>query len=231
MDKMSFYTKGDNNTILSRISQVHTITVYCPLNDFCVKSLYDTFEIMLSKYRSSENIWSGVPTIDALNAFLFTSAFQEKFAPSESRKILELIISSLKMFNRLKLINFNFTDDEDVKKGYELFLETKKVEDIKYFYKVEQMELNLSDMFAQCIIDLLNKVFMHNGLIPNSYLERKYFLNFEFDEYTSFMHMFLSNNNNELNSLDKNICDYLGKFPKIIEEHKPNIRIITNYSD
>ena len=142
-----------------------------------------------------------------------------------------MIFGSLKTFRRLKLITFKFTYDEDIEEAYKLLLQKKMKEIKKYIYNVDLMELNLSDMFSQKIIDVLNKVLMHNDQIPNSYLERKFVLNFTYDDYTSFMGMFLNNNKDELNQLDKNIYDYFTMFPKQIKEQKPDIRLITNYSD
>ena len=93
------------------------------------------------------------------------------------------------------------------------------------------LEMNLGDMFSQGVIDMLNKVFICNELIPNSYLNRRFILDFKYDDYTSFMDMFIENNRENLNLLDKNICDYFRKFPKMVEEQKPMIRLVTNYSE
>ena len=78
---------------------------------------------------------------------------------------------------------------------------------------------------------MLNKVFIINELMPNSYLDRKFKLDFTYDEYLSFMDMFINNNRESLNLLDSNICDYFRSFPKLITDQKPNIRIITNYRE
>ena len=45
------------------------------------------------------------------------------------------------------------------------------------------------------------------------------------------MDMFLTNNEISFDSLDKNICEYFKSFPTLINEQKPDIRLITNYSD
>jgi hypothetical protein len=84
-------------------------------------------------------------------------------------------------------------------------------------------------MFEMEIIDMLNKVMMFDEIIPNSYLERVFNIDFTFDEYVSYIEMFVHNNINTLNSLDKNIVEYLLSFPKIINRCKPNIRLITTY--
>ena len=148
----------------------------------------------------------------------------------EDKEIIGIIISSLKMFNRLKYINFSFTDNPEIKESYDSFLNRRNGKK-GYIYKVDRLELNLSEMFSQWVIDLLNRVFICNEIIPNSYLERKFCIDFTYDEYMNFMDMFLTNNGSSFDSLDKNICEYFKSFPTLINEQKPNIRLITNYSD
>ena len=71
---------------------------------------------------------------------------------------------------------------------------------------------------------------MLNEIIPNSYLDRKFEIDFSYEEYISFMDMFLGNNANSFNMLDGNICDYFRSFPQIVIDNMPDIKIITNYS-
>ena len=231
MDNSEFYTKGNVADVVTRINQVHTITIYCPLSDNCVKQLWSTFHLMLFRYQTTEELWTGVPAIDALNAFIFTAQMQQKSGNDVDKGIVSVIVSSLKMFPKMKKINFQFTDDEEIRKSYDLLLEKRGNETKKYIYKVELLEISLSEFFCQEIIDMLNKVFIINELMPNSYLDRKFKLDFTYDEYLSFMDMFINNNRESLNLLDSNICDYFRSFPKLITDQKPNIRIITNYRE
>lgn len=231
MENSMIYTKGNKDDVVTRISNVHTITIYCPLQDICIHYLRETFDIMLSNYKKDNNLWEGVPTIDALNAFMFTANFQEKLGLDVDKDIMGVIVSSLKMFIKLKKINFQFTEDEEIEKSYKSFI-NKQTKDVKkYIYKIELLEINLQDLFSQGIIDMLNKVFICNELIPNSYLDRRFIIDFTFDEYKSFMDMFIGNNMDNLNLLDKNICSYFSTFPKLINEQKPDIRIVTNYDE
>ena len=227
---MEFYTKGERGDVVSRIGQVHTITLYCPLSDICVNHLKDTFEIMLSHYKKGDNEWKEVPTIDALNGFIFTSTFQDNLGLDVDKNVIGVMVGSLKMFPKLKYINFNFTDDKDIAEAYEGLIKRQKVTK-KYIYKLEVIEMNLSDMFSQVIIDMINKIFMVNELIPNSYLDRKFLMKFHFNDYVNFMNMFIGNNKENLMQLDKNICDYFMAFPQMVNEHKPDVRVITNYSE
>ena len=225
MDNNEFYTKGNPVEVITRIDQVHTITIYCPLSDVCVQNLKDCLETILQKYRVSELTWKGVPAIDALDKLPVGD-------PTLSDKeIIGMLASSLKMFPKMKKINFVFTDDPEIRKSYDLLISKKISEVKKYIYKVELLEIHLDDYFSQGIIDMLNKVFICNELIPNSYLDRKFSLTFTYDDYISFMDMFINNNRMNLNLLDSNICDYFRSFPKLITEQKPDIRLITNYSE
>lgn len=230
MSNMEFYTKGDKKDMMSRINQVHTITLYCPLSDICVNYLKETFNMMLAYYKRGENEWKEVPAIDALNAFLFASTFQEGLDVDVNKDVIGVMVGSLKMFPKLKYINFIFTNDKEIDDAYENLIKRKKVTK-RYIYKLEAIEMNLSDMFSQVIIDMVNKIFMINELIPNSYLNRKFFMKFHFDDYVSFMNMFIGNNKDNLMQLDKNICDYFMSFPQMVIEQKPDVRMITNYSE
>ena len=226
-----FYTKGEKMNVVSRINQVHTITMYCPINDTSIQYLKKAFEIILPKYRVGENNWGGVPAIDALNAFVFTTSFFEQNIDM-SKGFIGVIVSALKMFSKLKKINFEFTDDADIENTYRSISVKNSIEGTKRcIYNLEVLEINLSDLFSQDIIDLLNKVFIYNGIISNSYLERKFILDFKYDEYVSFMNMFINNNSAELNNLDQNICEYFTAFPQLVIDQKPMIRLITNYTD
>lgn len=233
MGNSTFYTKGEREKIISRISQVHTITMYCPLADPGICSLRNSMEIVIPKYKVNKNQWKNVPSIDALNAFIFTMAYMKDTNLNVDPGMISVISSSLRMFNRLKYINFEFTDDPEIYETYQILLKKEKDKDIKkrYIYKVESLEFNLSDMFSQNIIDIFNKVLILNDLIPNSYLERRFRMDFTYDEYDSFISMFIGNNCERLNCLDGNICDYFRMFPPLVIEQKPNIIVITNYSD
>lgn len=226
MGNDSFFTKGDKENILQRIGQVHTITIYCPLDDDGVLALWESLGSVAQRYRTDMYEWKNVPTFDALNVFIFLS----KNCEVEDNGVIGIIISSLKMFNRLKYINFSFTDNPEIKESYNAFLNRGNGKK-GYIYKVDRLELNLSEMFSQWVIDLLNRVFICDEIISNSYLERKFYIDFTYDEYMNFMDIFLTNNESSFNSLDKNICEYFKSFPTLINEQKPEIRLITNYSD
>jgi hypothetical protein len=90
----------------------------------------------------------------------------------------------------------------------------------------------MSDMFDQDIIDIINKNFIVNEIISNSYLEREFMITFKFDEYISYINMFIENNIDRLSMYDSDIADYLRVFPTIIGDiSKPDIRMFTNYKE
>ena len=227
MSNSNFYIKGNYEDIITRISQVHTITMFCPMSDHCVQGLKNTFEIMLAEYKKNEDYWENVPTIDALNAFIFNDNMNRDYDSG----IFSVIVSSLKMFNRLKRINFQFTDDEDILNSYKQIMKNNIEGTTKYIYNVDVIEMNLSEMFSQMIIDMLNKIFICNEYLPNSYLDRKFMVDFQYDDYMAFMDMVINNNKEILDALDDKICDYFKSFPKLVMEQKPSIRLVTNYSE
>ena len=231
MSDLSFYTKGDKDEVVMRLSQIHTITMYCPINDYGVMNLRNALSVMLPKYQSNDNLWKDIPAIDALNAFIMTKTLCDYSGFDVDGSILSIICGSLKMFTKLKRINFSFSDDPDLESTYRNLIKQEKSGIKMSIYKVERLEMNLSEMFSQKIIDLLNKVFMCNDILPNSYLERKFKIDFKFDEYMTFMDMFVGNNDDRLNSLDSRIGEYFKTFPQLLIEQKPTIRLITNYSD
>lgn len=231
MEKSVFYTKGEREEITSRMNQVHTITLFCPISDLAVMSLQNSFEMILPKYKKSDVLWVGVPSIDALNVFLFTTSYIKTQNLDINLGMIEAMASSLKMFKKLKKINFCFTDDKEIENSYNVLLKRSNDKMKKCIYNVELLELNLSDMFSQTIIDLVNKIFMCNEIIPNSYLERKFHIDFNYDDYMTFMDMFIGNNKDNLDMLDNKICDYFRLFPPLVNEQKPSIRLITNYEE
>lgn len=229
MDIKEIFTKGDRETILSRMDQIHTITMYCPIEDEGVMYFRDVLNTMVEKYKINDMLWKNVPAIDSLNVFI--NVAKKCVSNKIEMGVVSIIVASLKAFNRLKYINFEFTDDKKISDAYiEMVTSGKRTISTK-IYKLDVMEMNLTDMFSQDMIDMFNRVLVFDDIIPNSYLDRKYVIDFSFDEYISFMDMFLGHNGPSLNMMDKNICDYFRTFPQTINEHKPHIKIVTNYSE
>jgi hypothetical protein len=143
----------------------------------------------------------------------------------------------MRTFEKLKYISIVFSDDAEVRDSYEILSNIESdggvndvIGELVNVYSIDTIDIYLVDMFDQKIIDLINKHFMSNGIISNSYLERDFLIEFEFDEYISYINMFIENNIDRLSMLDEDIMDYLRVFPSIIGDiAKPNIKLYTNY--
>jgi hypothetical protein len=139
----------------------------------------------------------------------------------------------------LKYISIACVNDVDVLETYEKLVNIDLneyggdiINELVNVYSIDAIEMYLSDMFDQNIIDLINKHLISNDIISNSYLERDFLIEFEFDEYISYINMFINNNQDRLSMYDKNIIDCLRVFPSIIGDiSKPNIKLYTNYRE
>jgi hypothetical protein len=139
----------------------------------------------------------------------------------------------------LKYISVIFSDDEELRDTYERLISIDSndttgdiVNELTNIYSINSLEMYLGDMFDQDIIDLINKHFIANEIISNSYLERDFLITFEFDEYISYINMFIDNNEDRLSMYDNDIMDYLRVFPAIIGDiSRPDIRLYTNYRE
>jgi hypothetical protein len=146
----------------------------------------------------------------------------------------------IRTFTNLKHISVVFSDDISLKDSYKRLInidlksaeKNEVITELKNVYSIDMLEIYLGDMFDQKIIDLINKSLISNGIISNSYLERDFFITFEFDEYISYVNMFVDNNIDRFSMWDEDIMDYFRMFPSIIGDiFKPNIKLYTNYKE
>ena len=106
------------------------------------------------------------------------------------------------------------------------------ITELTNIYSIDVLEMYLGDMLDQDIIDLIKKHFISNEIISNSYLERDFLVMFKFDEYITYINMFIENNIDRLSMYDSDIMDYLRVFPSIIGDvSNPDIRLYTNYRE
>lgn len=233
------YIKGDKNKVLTRIEQVSDISVYIPSSERCMDYLYDSLMLLCNHYvgDSDGDLFSHIPAIDFYNVVLFANkCCKENDVNTQYIFALMGIINS---FTNLKYISVKFSDDVGLNDSYERLIHidsTDGVNDIinelTNVYSIDTLEMYLGDMFDQDIIDLINKHFILNEIISNSYLERDFLVLFEFDEYVSYINMFIDNNMDRLSMYDEDIVDYLRVFPTIIGDiSKPDIRLYTNYRE
>lgn len=233
------YTKGDKNKVVTRINQVSSITLYIPTSEKCMDYLYDGL-ITLCYHYVDENDGDSfllIPSIDFLNVVLYVNkCCNEKEVDTN---YINAMMGIARSFDNLKHVSVVFTDDVELRDSYERLINIDSnevindvINELANVYSINTMEMYLSDMLDQTIIDLINKHLMSNGIISNSYLEREFLIEFEFEEYISYINMFIENNMERLTMMDEDIKDYLGVFPTIIGDiSKPNIKLYTNYKE
>lgn len=226
------YTKGDRDFIVKRIDSIHTITVFCPIQDDGMKCFRKQLIISLLSYMKNEN-FGLVPVYDVFTCFMECVNFCK--IENIDVKNLYSFYGIVQSFSNLKYINIVFSNDFELLKSYEDVRSLDKKENVydvvRKIYKVEVVEIILCNLFKQEFIDILNKVLMFDEIIANSYLEREFEIVFNFDEYISYFEMFYSNNSLELSKLDEYVWDYISLFPKLITQQKPLIKLVTNYVD
>lgn len=226
------YTKGNRDDIVKRVDMVHSMTIYCPINDKGVELFRLNLIKRLKQYMKTEYMFNLIPVFDVFTCFTETLEYCKN--NNIFKENLYSFWGVVQSFKHVKFISLEFVDDKDILCSYEYIRgssKNKSSENIQRIYKIDSIELVWSDMFTQDIIDMFNKILMFYEIIPNSYLEREFLISFYYDDYMSYMEMIVNNNGIELSRMDKNIIDYLLLFPKIISINKPIIRILTNYGD
>lgn len=232
------YTKGDKNNVLTRIDQVCTITLNVPTSDRGMDYLYDNLITLCHHYADeSGSSFLHIPTIDFYNVVVYVNNCCKE--NDVNTDYIFAMMGIVRTFDSLKYINISFTDDVEVRDSYEILVNldgensaNDVVNELTNVYSIDALNLYLGDMLDQKIIDLINKHLMANGIISNSYLEREFLIEFEFDEYISYINMFIENNMDRLSMLDEDIIEYLRVFPSIVGDiAKPNIKLYTNYRE
>ena len=233
------YTKGDKNAVVTRIEQVSIITLNVPTSDRGMDYLYDALISLCNHYvdENDGDKFLYIPALDFYNIVIYVDkCCKEKEVNTD---YIFSMMGVVRTFENLKYISVVFSDRTDLKSSYEKMVNIDSndnvnsiINDIANVYSIDIIEMYLSDMFDQQIVDLMNKHFMANGIIPNSYLEREFLIEFTFDEYVTYINMFIENNIDRLTMLDSDIMDYLRMFPSIVGDiAKPNIKLYTNYRE
>ena len=233
------YVKGDKNKVVTRIDQVHSITMRVPTSDRGMDYLYDNL-ISLCHHYVDENVGDSflkIPALDFYNIALYVNkCCKEKEVNTD---YVFSMLGIFRSFENLKYISVVFSDDVELRDSYEILVNIDSnegvndiINELTNVYSIDVLEMYLGDMFDQKIIDLINRHLIANGIISNSYLEREFLIEFEFDEYISYINMFIENNIERLSMLDEEIMEYLRVFPSIIGDiAKPNIKLYTNYRE
>lgn len=233
------YTKGDKDKVLTRVEQVSDITIHIPTSDRCMDYLYDGLMMLCNHYvaDSDGDIFLMIPAIDFYNVVLFaTKCCSEKEVDTQ---YISAMLGVTRTFTNLKYISVVFKNDIELRDSYDRLINMDTndatndvIAELTNLYTIDALELYLGDMLDQNIVDLINKHFIANEIISNSYLDRDFLIMFEFDEYISYINMFIDNNIDRLCMYDSDIVDYLRVFPAIIGDiQKPDIRLYTNYRE
>lgn len=234
------YTKGDKDNVVTRIEQVSDVTLNIPTSERCMDYLYDGLISLCGHYvkENDDNVFLLIPAIDFYNVVLYVNkCCKEK---DVDINYISAMMGVVRSFTYLKHVSVVFRDDIELKNSYERLInidpnivsKSEVINELTNVYSIDVIEMFLGDMFDQKIIDLINKSFISNGIISNSYLERDFLIEFEFDEYISYINMFVDNNIDRLSMLDEDIMDYLRVFPYIIGDvSKPVIKLYTNYKE
>ena len=215
---MKRYTKGDKEKVITRIGQVSDITVCVPSTERCMDYLYDSLMLLCNHYvdESDGDLFFNIPYMDFYGVVLFTNKCCKE--NNVDTKYISAMIGVVSTFTNLKYISVVFRDDANLIDTYERLI-----------------NINDSDGIGNAINELTNiysKHFIANEIISNSYLERDFLITFTFDEYISYINMFIDNNIDRLSMYDNDIMDYLRVFPSIIGDiSKPDIRLYTNYKE
>jgi predicted CopG family antitoxin len=232
------YTKGDKDKVLTRIEQVSDITLYIPSSEKCMDYLYDSLVVLCNHYMDNDgNLFLHIPAIDFYNVVLFANKCCNE--NNVNTEYICALMGIVRSFSNLKYISIAFKDDNELRDSYERLINIDSTDglgdiitELTNVYSIDVLEMYLGDMFDQDIIDLINKHLIANEIISNSYLERDFLITFEFDEYISYINMFIDNNIDRLSMYDNNIMDYLRVFPTIIGDiSRPDIRLYTNYRE
>ena len=223
-------------TVYQRMSQVYKLTLNVPLSDEGMKifynSLIENLDIHPTIYTEKRCLCD-IHTNDAINVLVecFEYCHEKKYETF----ILTSILSVFNIFNNLKVISFEFIENDDILDVY------KKVNDAEYkgdktslfnkIYNIDEIEIHLCDSLNRNIVDFLNNMFMFYGYIPNDYMKRRFCIDFEFDEYISFIQMIFSNDKDLATQMGVDVINHLIMFPVVVIQNKPKIRIVTNYFD
>lgn len=233
------YTKGDKNKVVTRIDQVSSITLNVPISDRGMDYLYDALISLCNHYvdENDGDKFLYIPALDFYNIVIYVDkCCKEKEVNTD---YIFSMMGVVRTFEKLKYISVVFSDSMEVRDSYEILSNIDSdgdvndvINELTNVYSIDAIEMYLVDMLDQKIIDLINKHLISNGIISNSYLEREFLIEFEFEEYISYINMFIENNIDRLSMLDEDIMDYLRVFPSIIGDiTKPNIKLYTNYRE
>lgn len=223
-------------TVYDRMLQVFELNLNIPVEDKASNLFYNSLLENIGVFPDVEPhkiILNCLHTNDVINVLM--GCFDYCHEKDYDTIVLTSILSVFSTFKNLRYITFTFIEGSKLLENYEILgdseYEGDKTDIFKDLYDIRRMEIHLCDSLDRSVVDFLNTMFIFYGYIPNDYMNRRFYIDFEFDEYTSFIQMIFSNNKELVKVVGVDVVNYLILFPKIVIEKKPRIRIVTNYFD
>lgn len=223
-------------TVYDRMLQVFELNLNIPVEDKASNLFYNSLLENIGVFPEVEPhkiILNCLHTNDVINVLM--GCFDYCHEKDYDTIVLTSILSVFSTFKNLRYITFTFIEGSNLLENYEILgdseYEGDKTDIFKDLYDIRRMEIHLCDSLDRSVVDFLNTMFIFYGYIPNDYMKRRFYIDFEFDEYTSFIQMIFSNNKELVKVVGVDVVNYLILFPKIVIEKKPRIRIVTNYFD
>lgn len=223
-------------TVYDRMLQVFELNLNIPVEDKASNLFYNSLLENIGVFPDVEPhkiILNCLHTNDVINVLM--GCFDYCHEKDYDTIVLTSILSVFSTFKNLRYITFTFIEGSNLLENYEILgdseYEGDKTDIFKDLYDIRRMEIHLCDSLDRSVVDFLNTMFIFYGYIPNDYMNRRFYIDFEFDEYTSFIQMIFSNNKELVKVVGVDVVNYLILFPKIVIEKKPRIRIVTNYFD
>lgn len=223
-------------TVYDRMLQVFELNLNIPIEDKASNLFYNSLLENIGVFPDVEPhkiVLNCLHTNDVINVLM--GCFDYCHEKDYDTIVLTSILSVFGTFKNLRYITFTFIEGSNLLENYEILgdseYEGDKTDIFKDLYDIRRMEIHLCDSLDRSVVDFLNTMFIFYGYIPNDYMKRRFYIDFEFDEYTSFIQMIFSNNKELVKVVGVDVVNYLILFPKIVIEKKPRIRIVTNYFD
>lgn len=223
-------------TVQDRMLQVFELNLNIPIEDKASNLFYNSLlenTRIFPDVEPHKIILEHIHTNDVINVLM--GCFDYCHEKEYDTIVLTSILSIFNTFKNLRYITFTFLEGSTLLENYETLADSEyegdKSKIFSDIYDIKKMEVHLCDALDRDVVDFLNNMFIFYGYIPNDYMKRRFYIDFEFDEYISFIQMIFSNNKELVKKIGANAVNFLLLFPVVCIEKKPSIRIVTNYFD
>lgn len=227
--------------IMVHLNHVDTILIDCPLDDECINNFFNR----LRNYNVNFKVIEGDFYIENIHITDLLSVMMCIFKESEINSIkfdfLSIVLTIIQSFKNINFVSFRFSFDNELTERYNILIRKSNSQSnegllgsfgeiVSKIYHIKRLKIVMSDLFSQDIIDDFNKNMMFDGILPNDYLNRVFEINFEFDEFMSYME-FIFNDCTMFEKYGTECFESILTYPSIYMKDKPEISYITNYRD